>query len=337
MEVKNKYPDFNVTPRWLGTVIRDNNMTLKRTHVQHRPEMRYGVVIDFQREIETFKTRIRSHDIDRIITLDETSIQTYMVDSYSRCRIGKRCIETTTDNKAFQKYTLLAAISSRGVIGHKLYRQGGMTSERLVEFLNEFVRDRYPGYLIVMDNAGAHRNELVKNYIRQIGNTVLYTPPYYPQANPIESWFNQLKHYMRRNRFVNNYDRLIHYVTEAIRKIKPEHYENYFKNAYAPERLARHRIVNRLRPTKMNVGAPCNPLALFDARLWLQSAGSFCRAASRDCRDWPSPRRADRGMCRTRPSAAPSTAPSAAPSAFHRARPCCSTPFTYRKRIFVGF
>ena len=67
MEVKRKYPDFNVTPRWLGTVVRDNNLTRKRTRVQHRPEMRYGVAIDFQREINMFKERIRTHDIDRII------------------------------------------------------------------------------------------------------------------------------------------------------------------------------------------------------------------------------------------------------------------------------
>ena len=61
-----------------------------------------------------------------------------MKPSYSRCELGKRCIMKTTNNTVFIKYTIIAAISSKGVIGWKMYEKGGMTGERMVKFINEF-------------------------------------------------------------------------------------------------------------------------------------------------------------------------------------------------------
>ena len=38
-----KYPDFNITSQHLGIVLRDNNITRKRTKHQHFPKTRYGI------------------------------------------------------------------------------------------------------------------------------------------------------------------------------------------------------------------------------------------------------------------------------------------------------
>ena len=40
--VKNKYKDFDITPQHLGQVIRDHNITRKRTRHEHYPKERYG-------------------------------------------------------------------------------------------------------------------------------------------------------------------------------------------------------------------------------------------------------------------------------------------------------
>ena len=39
--VKKKYKDFDITPQHLGQVIRDNNITRKRTRHEHYPKERY--------------------------------------------------------------------------------------------------------------------------------------------------------------------------------------------------------------------------------------------------------------------------------------------------------
>jgi len=214
-ELSKRFSDLTITPRWLGHVLRDNNMTRKRTRIHHEPAKRFGVDIDFKKEVIHFYDQVRQYSLDRIICLDETSIQSYMIHTYSRCHIGNRCVEKTSDNAVFKKCTLLAAISSNGLVGYTLCKQGGMTAERFVEFLNKHVKDKFKDYLIILDNAGSHKNNLVKNAIVQMNNKYLFTPPYYPEANAIENWFSQLKNYLKRLREVSSFEKLENNIKDA--------------------------------------------------------------------------------------------------------------------------
>lgn len=189
--VKKKYIDFNITPRQLGNVLRDNNKTRKRTRHEHFPKIRYGKPINKQKELDKFYKEVDKYPINKIISLDETSIQPSMIMEYSRCSLGKRCIVKTDDSYLFRKFTLLVAISNSKCIGWTIYENGGMTKERLVIFLNEFVFNKYKNNLIILDNAGSHRNNYVKEAIIKSGNEFLFSVPYTPKTNPIEMFFNQ--------------------------------------------------------------------------------------------------------------------------------------------------
>ena len=158
--------------------------------------------------------------------MDETSIQLGLVPDYSRCELGKRCVSKSNNNNVFKKYTLLSAISSTGIVGYKLYEQGGMTTQRFIEFLDEFI----------VDNAGAHRNEDVRRTINESRNELLYAIPYTPKTNAIENWFSQLKHYLKKDG-VLTYRDLQRSVRSAIKRIRPEHYLNYFRFAYRKAEL----------------------------------------------------------------------------------------------------
>ena len=50
-----------------------------------------------------------------------------MIEEYSRCESGKRCIIKTDDSFFFHKFTLLVAIKNTKCIGWILYEKGGMT------------------------------------------------------------------------------------------------------------------------------------------------------------------------------------------------------------------
>ena len=80
--------------------------------------------------MKKFYSTVDKFSINKIICLDEISIHAMMKPSYSRCALGKRCVMKTKNNKVFTKYTILAGISSNGVIGWKIYEKGGMTGER---------------------------------------------------------------------------------------------------------------------------------------------------------------------------------------------------------------
>ena len=49
--MKEKYSDFDISNSQLSRVIRDNNLTRKRTRIRHYPETRYNKPIDFKKEM----------------------------------------------------------------------------------------------------------------------------------------------------------------------------------------------------------------------------------------------------------------------------------------------
>ena len=134
--IKKKYKDFDITPPHLGHVIRDNNITRKRTRYEHYPKERYGKPTDIKKELKTF------------------------------------------------------------------YKEGGMTKERVVDFLEANIFNKYKNHLIILDNAGSHNNEYVKQAIINSGNKYLFTIQYTPKTNPNEQYFNQIKHYLKLNKKV---------------------------------------------------------------------------------------------------------------------------------------
>jgi transposase len=230
--VKKKYKEFDITHQHLGQVIRDNNITRKRTRHEHYPKERYGKPTDIKKELKAFYEEISKYSLDKIISLDETSIQPAMYLPYSKCALGKRCVVKTDDNYIFRKFTLLCAISNSKCIGATLYKEGGMTKERFVEFLEANIFNKYKNHLIILDNAGSHNNEYVKQSIINSGNKYLFSLPYTPKCNVIENWFNQTKHYLKLNKKVLKYDELVIEIKNAIKQVKKENYKNYFENAY---------------------------------------------------------------------------------------------------------
>jgi len=92
---------------------------------------------------------------------------------YSKYALGKRCIIKTDDNYVFRKFTLLCAISNSKYVGATLYKEGGMTKERFVEFLEANIFNKYKNHLIILDNAGSHNNEYVKQAIINISILII--------------------------------------------------------------------------------------------------------------------------------------------------------------------
>ena len=50
-QIKKKYKDFDITPHWLGKVLRDNNKTRKRTRQEHFPNPKYNKPVNKKNRI----------------------------------------------------------------------------------------------------------------------------------------------------------------------------------------------------------------------------------------------------------------------------------------------
>ena len=53
-----------------------------------------------------------------------------------------------------------------------------MTKERLLEFLDKFIFNKYKSHLIILDNAVSHKNSYVKDAITNSDNNYLSSIPY---------------------------------------------------------------------------------------------------------------------------------------------------------------
>jgi len=249
--LKEKYPDVNITPQHLGRVIRDNNLTRKRLRIVHQPTTYRGKPRDHKKEVQDYIAEMRKHDMDKIIALDETGIYASLHPSYARCYTGKRCYVKTTDQRVFKKYSLLVAITSKGVIGWELYEKGAVNGERLTEFIKNKIAGKYENHVIVMDNAVFHKTEEVRKAIKDSNNTVQYSVAYYPRSNPIEQFFNQLKHYIKKELPIS-YTDITTYIRNTLTKIKEKHLHNYFLHAFRAEWLKKDRKT-RKRPKKVYI------------------------------------------------------------------------------------
>jgi len=52
---------------------------------------------------------------------------------------------------------------------------------------------------IVMDNAAFHRKNKLFCLAEKAGHRLIFLPPYSPELNPIENFWNWLKRYVRKN------------------------------------------------------------------------------------------------------------------------------------------
>jgi transposase len=224
-----KFKDITLSRTHLDHIIKFANLTYKKIQHTHKPDKRYNKPIDYDDEYNRFYNKIQKYKMKNIISIDETSISVGMSIRKGRTKIGKRVQKVTKDNIVFVKYTLIMAISTEGIEGWTLYKKGGIDHSRLIEFL-EMVLNKRKNKLVLMDNVSSHRNPDVKKFIKDSINDYVHVLPYHHSQNPIEAFFNQLKHYMRKDEPMS-YDEVKVSLRKAIKKISKENLKNYFTSS----------------------------------------------------------------------------------------------------------
>ena len=151
----------------LFRVVRDNNITLKLTRIRHEPIKRFGKDIDINSKIKEFYEEVKKYKMEDIICIDETSIKSLQKRNHCYSNKGKRCVIKTQSQDVFKKYTGIFAISVNGVEGWDLYEKCGINTERLVEFLQKFITEKYKNKIIILDNASAHKNDTIRELVNK--------------------------------------------------------------------------------------------------------------------------------------------------------------------------
>ena len=247
-KLKDKYKGVDLTTTQIFRVIKDNNITLKITRIRHEPVKRFGKDIDINANIKKFYEEIKKHKIEDIICIDETSIKSLQKRNHCYSSKGKRCVIKTQSQEVFKKYTGIFAISVNGVEGWDLYEKSGINTDRLIEFLEKFITEKYKNKLIILDNASSHRNQRIKDLANK-HNNILYAVPYQHFTNSIENYFSMLKSRLQKLDGLTHI-KLKENITKVISEIPKEKYKNIFKGAY--ERPEKYVAKNKTRKVKKN-------------------------------------------------------------------------------------
>ena len=93
---------------------------------------------------------------------------------------------------------MIGAIALDGLRG-LMTLESGTTNDVFEMFVSDaLVPNLHPGDIVVMDNLSSHKQPRVKALIEAKECSVLFTPPYSPEFNPIEEAWAKLKDILRR-------------------------------------------------------------------------------------------------------------------------------------------
>ena len=136
-------------------------------------------------------------DPRRLVFVDESGFRLGLPPRHGWAPRGKDSIGYEVHGK-WETVTMLGAIALDGFRGFMTIDAGTSTDVFRAFVVYELVPHLHRGDIVVMDNLSAHRNATVQRSIEQAGASILFTPPYSPEFNPIEEAWAKLKDILRR-------------------------------------------------------------------------------------------------------------------------------------------
>jgi transposase len=128
---------------------------------------------------------------DRLVFLDESSINTGMVRLYGRSVSGRRVIDYAPDAR-FERTTMLSSVRLNGDTVPMLF-DGSLNGALFKTYIAQFLAPTLNrGDIVIMDNLSSHKVSGVAEAIAAVGAKVCYLPPYSPDFNPIELMWSKL-------------------------------------------------------------------------------------------------------------------------------------------------
>ena len=181
---------FNCSVATACRAVRRAGFSFKKA--SHRPQAR-----DQQERLQCFISTCASIDLDDAISLDETGFRSLVAPRYGYAPVGRRLDRRFPSgcSGSWTSCSAIVAMSTRGVEAHSVVA-GSVTTSFFCDFLTQ-LKDA-PQRYVLMDNIAFHHSARALEALRNIGKTVVFTPPYSPELNPVENLFGVLKHHWRR-------------------------------------------------------------------------------------------------------------------------------------------
>jgi len=214
-KIKEKY-NKNISRKTIYNILKRNKYSCKRIQTNKYPYSKEK----FNKDIKILKKQLKWRK-NRVISVDETSIDFVKPSNYGWSKIGEKCTISISNKR--KRISLLMAISKNKIV--KCWSKNGSINGK---FFNRFMKQiAKPNgkYKYLMDNVKIHHNKLMDPYVK---NKIIYNLPYCPKYNPIEYVFNTLKDNIKKER-IDNINKLKDLLNT---KYKKKRFDSYFDKSY---------------------------------------------------------------------------------------------------------
>lgn len=124
-------------------------------------------------------------DPDKLVFIDETSLNTKMSRLRGRSRQGERC-RAAIPHGHWKTTTFTGALRLTGMTA-PMVLDGAMNAEAFRAYIDQvLVPTLRPGDIVIMDNLSSHKVTGIREALEAIGAQLHYLPSYSPDFNPIE-------------------------------------------------------------------------------------------------------------------------------------------------------
>jgi len=135
--------------------------------------------------------------LDRLVFIDETSLNTKMVKTAGWSPVGERLIDHTPFGH-WNTQTFIAGLRHDGLTAPWVI-DGPINRRRFDTYIEtQLVPTLSPGDVVILDNLSSHKSAKAKEDLKAVGAWFLFLPQYSPDLNPIEMAFAKLKALIRK-------------------------------------------------------------------------------------------------------------------------------------------
>ena len=143
-------------------------------------------------KVKEYLEKIKDIPKEKIVYIDETGIDKCLLRKYGRSPKGTRVYGKVYGQK-FERTNIVAAQQNNQILAPLQYK--GMMHSQFFEawFEKHLIPLLKRGTVVVMDNASFHRKNCLNNIAKKHEVRIIFLPPYSPELNPIEHFWNWLK------------------------------------------------------------------------------------------------------------------------------------------------
>jgi transposase len=135
--------------------------------------------------------------LERLVFIDETSLNTKLVKTTGWAPVGERLVDHAPFGH-WHTQTFIAGLRHDGLVAPWVIT-GAINRKRFDIYVEtQLAPTLKPGDVVILDNLSSHKSARAAKVLKSVGAWFLFLPPYSPDLNPIEMAFAKLKTLIRK-------------------------------------------------------------------------------------------------------------------------------------------